>query len=181
MFKHKIWYLAHPYSNNEQENYEKANQITTNLLDLGINVFSPVTHTHPLQGVEDNSYDFWMSIDKDFMDISHGLILAPNWENSKGCIQEIKTFQNQDKPIVRYEDLIFQESNNMHYCLTRDGRIFEENRIETEFDPMAFEHPSVLLYALVTTQKEAEHFYGICEEADAEPKDLKKFKEKFNI
>lgn len=64
-------YLAIPYSGMQESSYEQATIATAILLKKGFNVYSPITHSHPLtkQGIDlPHSWDFWEKIDKQFID-----------------------------------------------------------------------------------------------------------------
>ena len=63
-------YLAIPYSGIQESSYEQANKATAELMsgDKGVNVFSPITHSHPLtkHGVR-GDWEFWKKIDFQFI------------------------------------------------------------------------------------------------------------------
>lgn len=99
MKKPKKIYLAIPYSKIDKElSYKIANEITVFLLKKGFNVFSPITHAHPLTkyGLK-GDFDFWETMDKQFIDWSDEIItiiLPENgWQlinDSIGVTEEIK-------------------------------------------------------------------------------------------
>lgn len=63
-------YLAIPYSGMEQSSYGQATAATAQLINQHeINVFSPITHSHPLtkHGVK-GTWDYWQKIDFQFID-----------------------------------------------------------------------------------------------------------------
>lgn len=71
--KMKKIYLAIPYSQIEAESScKQANEASIIILNKGFNVFSPITHCHPLTLVEGYSlpgtWDFWSQIDYQFID-----------------------------------------------------------------------------------------------------------------
>jgi len=100
-----LWYLVHPYSNDPDKNFKLANKRTLALLNAGYNVFSPITYSHLLQQTEQHNYDFWMSFDEIILDKCDGLILAPNWHKSKGCIRELERAIRLNLPILDYKNL----------------------------------------------------------------------------
>jgi nucleoside 2-deoxyribosyltransferase len=62
-------YLAIPYSGMEESSFEQANEATVKLLKQGFNVFSPITHSHPLTRFDlPGTWEFWSKIDYQFLD-----------------------------------------------------------------------------------------------------------------
>ena len=105
----KLWYFAHPYSSpskeNHSENFALCNDRAVRLLDNGYLIFSPISHSHPLQHVKESTLDFWLKLDVEFMDRCDGLILAPGWEESEGCRFEYEYFKEKNKPILFYSEI----------------------------------------------------------------------------
>jgi len=67
-------YLAIPYSGMEEESYALATRVTA-LLMIGeekMNVFSPITHCHPMTKLEGvtmpGDWEFWKAIDLQYID-----------------------------------------------------------------------------------------------------------------
>lgn len=110
----KLWYFAHPYSSSEPDgrskNFHLCNQRAVQLLDAGYHIFSPISHSHPLQGVARNGSEFWLDLDASFMQRCDGLILAPGWETSKGCRVEQDYFSKAGKPILHLEQALAAKS-----------------------------------------------------------------------
>jgi len=105
------YYLAHPYSDDPAANVDLSIERTNKLLDLGIKVFNPLTHSHYLDLAQQRAATFWYEFDVAILDKMDGLILSPGWENSRGCILEYGWFQGAiaaGRPIVilHYEDLL---------------------------------------------------------------------------
>lgn len=84
-------YLAIPYTKiDKQYSYDLANVITFDLINQGNNVYSPITHTHPLvmMGLE-GSWDFWAECDYQFIDWADEIIVViPPVENGIETVQE---------------------------------------------------------------------------------------------
>ena len=106
-------YLAIPYSKiDKQYSYNLVNQITFDLINAGNNVYSPITHTHPLvmMGL-DGAWDFWEQCDYQFIDWADEIIVTiPPVENgieivqeSVGVQAEIKYGIKTGKPIRFYD------------------------------------------------------------------------------
>ena len=103
-------YLAIPYSGNEEKSYILATKITAILIaDNNLNVFSPITHSHPLtkvKGVEvPGDWEYWKEVDYSFIDWSDEVyIVIPNGDftqvlTSSGVVAEAKYAVTTDKPI----------------------------------------------------------------------------------
>lgn len=123
-----LWYFGHPYTCYEliqqkfliqEAQYQLCLQRTIKLIEAGWTVFSPIIHSHPIQSnslglLRESSRDdmklhrIMMNIDlvilakTDFC----GLILAPDWQPSRGCNEEQQFFANKNKPILDYRDLV---------------------------------------------------------------------------
>jgi len=66
-------YLAIPYSGMEEESYKLATRVTAKLMSEDRhNVFSPITHSHPLTQLEGidmpGDWAFWKEIDLQYID-----------------------------------------------------------------------------------------------------------------
>lgn len=101
-----LFYVAHPYSGNIDENMASVIEKTNELLDRGFKVLCPLTHSHWLDLAKKRDADFWYDLDIALMDKCDGLILCPGWQESRGCILEYGFFTGQKKPVYLYEDLI---------------------------------------------------------------------------
>lgn len=106
-----LYYLACPYTrcpDGPRTAFESANSIAAELMSAGMNIYSPVTHSHPLVpylGEECRfDHDFWMRIDKIMVDKCDGLIVCclPGWRESRGMKQEIEWFSG--RPIKRLNE-----------------------------------------------------------------------------
>ena len=124
-------YLAIPYSGAEEESYELANKITVLLMNNGFNVFSPITHSHPLSkvGKLPGNWEFWEQIDYQFVDWCDILVVIEhvyknetkkiNYITSTGVTAEVKYAEKQGKKIV-YINPDFIDNLKM----TPDGKFF---------------------------------------------------------
>lgn len=68
-FKGKKIYLAIPYRGWEEYSFKVANRVAVYLINQGILVFSPITHSHPLSIHENipGDWDFWSKYDYSFI------------------------------------------------------------------------------------------------------------------
>ena len=103
-------YLAIPYSGMIESSYEQANKAAAELMSGGdnINVFSPITHSHPLTqyGVR-GDWEFWKQVDFQFIDWAEEVWVVVPEEGIKrvlmsvGVIAEIN-YANESKKPVKY-------------------------------------------------------------------------------
>lgn len=108
-------YLAIPYTGMEESSYNQANLGSVLILNQGMNVFSPITHSHPLTKLDKyevpHTWDYWQHIDYQFIDWCDELwVLVPTErdgkervENSTGVTAEIKYAVEQNKPVKFFE------------------------------------------------------------------------------
>ena len=119
MAREPFWYLATPYSGYPDGcifAFQHACQATGHLLHLGVRVFCPIVHTHPLAiegGLGIRDLDFWLGVDGPMIQAAVGIIVLKmkSWTESEGIKAEIKIFREAGKPILymEWEDAIHQE------------------------------------------------------------------------
>jgi len=97
----------------EDANFQLANYRASRLLILGYNIYSPISHTHPIhracpEFLARHEHEIWYHLDIAFVENANfaGIILCPGWEESKGCLLEKKWFEEHNLPILYYENLI---------------------------------------------------------------------------
>ena len=105
-------YLAIPYSRMEESSYKQATETTARLIEAnnGLNIFSPITHSHPLTKVEGvtipGDWAYWEQIDYQYIDWADEVwVIIPKEgmipvDNSTGVQAEIKYARNQGKKVV---------------------------------------------------------------------------------
>jgi len=118
-----FFYLAHPYTckdtngkfvpEGEQANFELCNQRAARLFEAGYNVYSPISHTHPIHRASPmflsrHEHEAWYKLDLEFIAKTKfdGIILAPGWENSKGCRMECDAFTERGLKVMSYEEAL---------------------------------------------------------------------------
>jgi len=119
-----IWYFAHPYTKRggphntfipeaEEANFNLCNMRAGELLRRGFNIYSPISHTHPIHRASPtflglHEHAMWYALDNEIIDSIqwHGIILAPEWETSLGCIAEKKRIFKISRLIKTYDTLI---------------------------------------------------------------------------
>lgn len=69
-------YLAIPYSGMEESSFKQATEATAKLIEANnnLNIFSPITHSHPLTKVEGvklpGNWEYWEQIDYQYIDFA---------------------------------------------------------------------------------------------------------------
>jgi Domain of unknown function (DUF1937) len=104
----QLTYLAAPYSHKDPEVVEArvahiAKAAARLLLDTGHNIFSPITHSHPLASLAEipGDWEFWRKIDTDWLERCDDVVvlLLPGWRESVGVTAEIKIAKELGLPI----------------------------------------------------------------------------------
>jgi hypothetical protein len=102
------WYLGSPYSKYPggltQAHIDVCRE-AARLISLGLPIFSPIAHTHPIamiSGLDPLDHMIWLLADQPMMDAAFGLIVLKmdGWSRSYGLKHEIETFADVGKPIV---------------------------------------------------------------------------------
>lgn len=113
-------YLAIPYSSwDAEKSFDVANKVAADLMAKGDIVFSPISHSHPIQAQMDESYhthEHWMKQDLPFVDWCDKLVIVyilhhdgqyvrggSLLEGSIGCKTELMRATLQGKEIEFYE------------------------------------------------------------------------------
>lgn len=109
--------------------YKQVTKATASLLEItGWNIFSPITHSHPIpKFIPDrlNTHTFWLNLDFDWIEVCDELwvYMQPGWDQSYGVARELKFAQRRDKPI-RYVnmDYTFEGEAPRFYVLPKEVR-----------------------------------------------------------
>lgn len=121
-----LWYLATPYAacpHGIEVAYDRAVRAAAELRARGVHVFCPIEHNHQsamlmrrgsravsFDAMGDKlNHDFWMAVDRLFMDRCDGLLVMrqPGWDKSTRVREEIETFRRASKVIVYHDDPVF--------------------------------------------------------------------------
>ena len=102
-------YLAIPYSGMTESSYKQANLASVLILNERMNVFSPITHSHPLTLLDGytipHTWEYWQNIDYQFIDWADEVwVLVPEEGTEKvlastGVQAEIKYAIQHDMPV----------------------------------------------------------------------------------
>lgn len=93
-----LTYLACPYSHDKRsvrvKRFEAVNRVAGRLMREGKQVFSPISHTHPIAEATELplGWDFWQEYDRAFIEHSKEVIvlMLPGWKESTGVTAEIE-------------------------------------------------------------------------------------------
>lgn len=104
---YRLCYLATPYTKYPlgiERAFEHAAALAALLLVLGVRVYSPIAHSHPLAihgKLDPLDHSIWMPFDEAMMDAADALIVAEmdGWRDSKGVRHEMDFFARDGKPI----------------------------------------------------------------------------------
>ena len=102
-----FWYLATPYTKYPlglDAAWRAACMAAGNLVKLGVPVFSPIAHSHPIAEISDikkKDHGIWLPVARPMMDAAFGMLILtlPTWQTSFGINEEIKIFDAACKPI----------------------------------------------------------------------------------
>ena len=101
-----IVYLASPYSHSDpavmRERFEKICEVSARFMRDGVNIFSPIAHTHPIAqyGLQ-LGWDFWKDYDEKIIAVCGELWVCTmdGWQESKGVQAEIKIAERLEVPV----------------------------------------------------------------------------------
>lgn len=101
-------YLACPYTHKSlkvrRDRFKAVTKVAGELMQLGYNVYSPITHSHVIASVTKlpTSWEYWVKIDKEFMDWCNFMcvLILKGWKESVGVTEEIKYMRELGKPII---------------------------------------------------------------------------------
>ena len=106
----KLIYLAVPYSHPSasirQERFEKVNEVAARIMESGDAVFSPISHSHPIEmhmNGKKLTWEFWQVQDLPILHACQELwvLTLDGWTESVGVTGEIEHAQQLGIP-VRY-------------------------------------------------------------------------------
>ena len=126
LFPKGVHYFAHPYTARdgegnlvpaaEEANFNLCNIRAGELLKRGYNVYSPISHTHPIHRacpafLKNHEHKMWYHLDNQIIARMKwdGIILAPGWEDSTGCCDELDLFRGMELPNREYDEIIRTE------------------------------------------------------------------------
>lgn len=105
-----FWYLATPYSKyraGTEAAYRDACALAAHLFRAGVQVYSPIAHTHAIAEIGGlaGHFERWAAFDEAMIRASDGLIVAATmdgWRESAGIAAEIAICERLRKPVHYY-------------------------------------------------------------------------------
>ena len=107
-------YLAIPYSHPNpvvrEQRFHLANQIAGLLMQKGLHVFSPISHTHPIavDVALPTGWDYWQRFDRIMLKMCSRLLVATvqGWQESKGVEAEVNMAMELNIPVVFVKPIV---------------------------------------------------------------------------
>jgi hypothetical protein len=107
MIHKSLVYLACPYSDPDpaicELRFEQVNSAAAVMMRVGLHVFSPISHCHPIAkvGALPLGWDYWESYDRAILKTCAALVvlMLPGWDKSTGVTGEIRIAKELDLPI----------------------------------------------------------------------------------
>ena len=102
-------YLATPYTHRDRAvmlaRFRAVNKAAAQLMAQGLNVFSPISHSHPIAeaGALPTTWDFWEKYDREVLKCCSQVIvlMLDGWKESKGVTAEVQIAEGLGI-VVRY-------------------------------------------------------------------------------
>ena len=100
-------YLCCPYSHESEQvrerRFDAANRAAAGLIEKGYNVFSPISHSHPIAKHIGNNNDsvFWVDMDLEWMRFAEivFVLMMDGWDQSDGIKKEVLFATQNDIPV----------------------------------------------------------------------------------
>lgn len=109
-------YLAVPYSHAHQDIREIRARIATwatgELMSCGYQIFSPITHSHPVALGHDlpGDWEYWAEFDRRHIQMCDRVFVLclPGWSSSRGISAEISLAEELGKEVclIHWEDML---------------------------------------------------------------------------
>ena len=107
----RLVYLATPYTKYPagiHQAFADAAELAARLLTLGVRIYSPIAHCHPLSlygNLDPLDHATWIPFDEAMMAAAEILVVAHmlGWEESKGVAHEIDFFTRAGKPVFHLD------------------------------------------------------------------------------
>lgn len=105
--RYQLVYLGSPYTKYPtgiENAFVDIARITAKFVVEGVNVYSPICHTHPIAvygNVDPKDHSIWLPFDEAMMNVCEALVVAKmeSWSHSYGLAKEIDIFQKASKPV----------------------------------------------------------------------------------
>lgn len=106
-----LLYVGTPYTRYKggiEPAFVDACKLTARLVQAGVNVYSPIAHTHPIAihgGLDPLDLTLWLDFDAAMMMKADAMIVArlDGWDKSSGVRHEIDVFEAAGKPVFHLD------------------------------------------------------------------------------
>ena len=113
MLKGQMVYIATPYSDPDkavrERRFKNVTRYASELMDNGVLVYSPITHSHPMTEFNalPGDWAFWKDLDTKMIGCCDILTvyMQPGWESSSGVQAEIKIAESLGVPVTYVDPL----------------------------------------------------------------------------
>jgi hypothetical protein len=107
-------YLATPYTKYRagiDAAFMDAAALAAKLLKLGVKVYSPIAHCHPMSqygGIDPTDHSIWLPYQEVLMAKADALLVAQlqGWRESFGVAHEIEFFSKSSKPVFYLDTVL---------------------------------------------------------------------------
>ena len=104
-------YLASPYSHEDprvrDQRFDEVSAAAAALMARGVQLFCPISHTHPIAVMGDlpKGFEFWETYDRWFLERCDAIVIAKinGWRQSKGVTAEREIAAELGLPDVAYD------------------------------------------------------------------------------
>jgi nucleoside 2-deoxyribosyltransferase len=103
-------YLAGPYSHPDHhvrcKRYRALTKFAARLMKAGLNVYSPITHSHPMTEFVDlpTDWEFWQRVDREYIEKCDLMLVLclDGWTESVGVTAECHIAKSLGLPVIHY-------------------------------------------------------------------------------
>lgn len=103
-------YVAGPYNGNVDENIQRAEKVSIELIKKGYSVITPhknTAHYEKYEG-EDLNINTWMEMDFNIIKRCDAVFVMENWEGSEGVAQEIHFAKTHGISVVYLNETVMR-------------------------------------------------------------------------
>lgn len=109
-------YLATPYTKYKPDidaAFRDAAALAAKLLNLGVSVYSPIAHCHPMSqygGIDPKDHSIWLPYQTALMTKADAVLVAQlaGWRESFGVAFEISFFKDHAKPVFYLDTVLMR-------------------------------------------------------------------------
>lgn len=105
-----VAYVAGPYNGDVDDNIQRAEKVSIELIKKGYSVITPQKNTAHYEKYEgkDLNLNTWMEMDFNLIERCDVVFIMENWEGSKGVAQEIHFAKAHGIPVIFLNETIMR-------------------------------------------------------------------------